>query len=1032
MVCACSGDAPPGDAHTASVEQAETIPPPPTPAAAAVLMAHDDMARTGQQPSESVLTQATVKQDFGKQYMLTVDSRIYAQPLFVPGVMINGAPHDVVYVVTENNTVYAFDANTYSTTPLWPPVNFGHWVPSTDVLPTGCLNIPDRIGITGTPVIDATANKMYFVAATKTGSTYAQTLYAIDIRTGATLDQVAVSAHATNTSGAVNPSFDPKKDNQRAGLLLAGGRVWVSWASHCSDAVSTRTYSGWVMAFNAASLATAPLAIDVGSEDDTSHPNLGNDLMHGGAGVWMGGGGLVSDGTYVWVSTGNGWLDAAHDQLGDSALRLEVATSPTPAIVVDDWFAPYNQDDLYQKDLDMSSTGMVLLPSADFPALGRRPIAAATKSGEVYLLDAYHLGGTQTGSANRICVGAEAGDCALVSTGLILGADSSGYQQKNYSTPAYWNKRLYYVGVEDTLRMYRLDTGPLWPSSYTTGSQGTYGYPGATPSISVNPLDGTAIVWTVDRDGDRGYQTGKLSFLYANSASDLTLLYSTKASYLQQDNPYNPTQFQAPTVAGGHVFIGGSTGAATNVAADDNSIGRLSIYGLELEAPNATVVAGSTTAIPITTKVRDGTNTPKVFTSLAVTGVPAGASVTFSPATLQLSAIAPATATFDAGAAVPGTYLVTWQATNSNTTFKLSTTVTITAALPTAAFMATCSGWRCTFDASTSTGANLSYSWALGNGQTATGGPILAWDYRANGTFSPQLTVSNAAGSASATHSVTVNDPPPIASFTYTCTARACNFNGTASSDVPGPLSQLAWNFGDSHTATGGTVSHTFSTNGTYQVMLTAIDSEGQLGHQTRAVSAVDNRPIAVLSVSCSNWYCTANTAGTTDDYGIATSSINWGDGTVQSGAGVPATAPHTYAANGTYTVALTVVDTGGQATTAVASVPVAWPLTAQYFTEIVAYVHPSSYSFEASASAGAFPITGYHWVWADGTVMDSTSPEVYRLITNPDDSSASPTLTVTDTSGATSTIAAPYTIIRKTQQCCTGGPVDPPDAAVE
>ncbi|HEY4238568.1 MAG TPA: PKD domain-containing protein [Kofleriaceae bacterium] len=1025
VLLACSSGPPPSDAHRSSIEQADT-----TATTAAVLTQHNDIGRTGRQLHETTLTPDVVLHDFGRLYNLTVDERVFSQPLFVPNKTVTKSgggtiTTDVVYVATEGNTIYAFDAKNYNGgAPLWSR-NFGSAVPSSDLMPDStCTPIPRAVGITGTPVIDPTMSTMYFVAATKNPQTgvYAQTLHAIDIATGndiAGTASVAISATApVNTGGTqVNRTFNAETANQRAALLLVGNQLWIAWASYCSNALYGNVYSGWVMQFDATNLATAAHIVNTGPLDDVSHPAMASPI-HGGAGVWMGASGPVSDGTKVWVDTGNGWLDIAHQQWSDSVLQLAPDSSHATLDVLD-YFTPWNADysgvpfsetyDLYFFDEDMSSTGLLLLPPSEFPSQPHM-LVGGNKRGAIYLLDADALGHhATTGLADPICTGTPNGACVLASTKPMIGGIPNTYQyavSNDYGVPAYFNGALYYAGNVDSLKRVALaQTTPVLasPAPAATSYPHTFGYPGATPSISAsNATDGDAIVWTLDHNEVTNFYA-----LYADraaSASAATLYDSSMAA--GGDGPAQPTRFQTPTIAGGHVFVGGTTGDTANT-----NNGRITVYGQMFTAPATLQIAAGnpvTATLFSDTHDADAANTARTTTYSATVSA-AGPTVTFG--TNGVAAGQPVIATISTTGAAVGTYTISWSAavtspSSGTTTYTGSTTLTIVTGPPSAAFAWSCNGWQCGFDASASTGANLTYAWTFGNGATGTAGPAASMHYHGNNTYLVTLTVTNAGGSATAQHPVTVNDPPPNAVFTYSCNGRACNFDGTGSTDTPGWITQLSWVFDEPQVASGGLVSHTFGIDGYYVVQLTAIDNEGQVGQVTHTVAAFDARPVAVLSVGCVHRLCTANASGSSDDLGIARSTIDWGDGATVNGAGVPAAAQHTYAADGTFVVWLTVVDTAGQATATHQSVTESWVLAAHYTQRGFVYATKDYLEEDASATSGPSPISFYHWVWSDGTVDDTMVPADSHWSTTGDP----PTLTVTDVAGHTSTATAPDT----------------------
>ena len=316
-----------------------------------------DNARTGANLAETQLNTTNVNaSQFGKLFSYGVDADIYAQPLVINGVSIPGkGTHDVVYVATNNNSVYAFDADDNqgaNDQPLW-QVNFNGPgvtpIPATDVGTENSIRTPGPIGIMGTPVIDQTTGTMYLVARTKetTGSTvsYVQRLHALDITSGAekfggpVVIQASVSGTGyDNVGGTV--TFNPLQENQRAGLTLANGNVYIAWASYGD----TDPYHGWVMAYSASTLQ------QVGVLCITPNGTRG--------GIWQSGQPLSVDASGdLYVATGNGDFDGVKN-FGETVLKL----SPTLAIL--DWFTPGNWAALNGGDLDLSSAGVLLVPNS--------------------------------------------------------------------------------------------------------------------------------------------------------------------------------------------------------------------------------------------------------------------------------------------------------------------------------------------------------------------------------------------------------------------------------------------------------------------------------------------------------------------------------------------------------------------------------------------------------------------------------------------------------------------------------------------
>src|ERR1700674_2068670 len=316
-----------------------------------VLTHRNDNMRTGQNTSESVLTPSSVNSTaFGKLLSLPTDGYVYAQPLYKSNVLIPAKGlRNVLFVATEHDSVYAFDANGVTTTPLWhvsfinPSVGITT-VPSDDVF---INDIVPEIGITGTPVIDPQGGTLYVVAKTKENGTYVQRLHALDITTGAekfggpAVIQASVPGTGNGSSGGTLP-FDPLIENQRAGLLLVNGVVYIAFASHGDIG----TYHGWVFGYNAATLQQVAVFNDT--------PNR----LQGG--IWQGGNGPAADSSgNVFVISGNGTFDADEEgvDFGDSFLKLNAG-----GLALVDFFTPFNQASLNANDVDLGSSGPLLLP----------------------------------------------------------------------------------------------------------------------------------------------------------------------------------------------------------------------------------------------------------------------------------------------------------------------------------------------------------------------------------------------------------------------------------------------------------------------------------------------------------------------------------------------------------------------------------------------------------------------------------------------------------------------------------------------
>jgi len=501
----------------------------------------NDIGRTGQNLNETILNTTDVNAtQFGKLFSQPVDGYVYAQPLYLPNVTVGGQSHNVVFVATENDSVYAFDADNNggsNASPLWfasllTPA-YGAAAGATTV-PSGDVgtDIQPQIGITGTPVIDPTTGTLYVVSATVEGSTFVQRLHALDVRTG--LEKfggpVTITASVPGTgNGSIDGvlSFDPEWENQRPGLLLLNGIVYIGYASHGDNG----PWHGWILSYNAATLQQTGVFC-------ASHDGVGG-------GLWMSGAGLAADVVdpvnhpfgRIFTATGNGDYTASSPytnnmDFGDSILNLDLTNgSPT----VTDEFTPFNQAQLDAFDSDVASGGVTVLPTQ---TTGVNPhlLVQTGKSGTLYLLNRENLGGYNT-----------SGDVVLQSLPDEVGSEGA------WSSAAYWNGTVYYWGVIDTLKAFPLVNGLL--TTPPAVSSETYGYPGANPVISANG-NAQGIVWTIESDA---YSNSGPAVLQAHNASNVgTTLYSSNTN-LTRDNPGPAVKFTVPTVVNGKVYVGTET-----------------------------------------------------------------------------------------------------------------------------------------------------------------------------------------------------------------------------------------------------------------------------------------------------------------------------------------------------------------------------------------------------------------------------------------------------------------------------------------
>jgi hypothetical protein len=547
---------------------------------------HNDIGRTGQNLSETALNLSNVNAtQFGKLFSQPVDGQIYAQPLYMSNVTINGATHNVVYVATEHDSVYAFDADLNSgvdASPLW-QISFlssahgaaaGATTVSSNIVST---DISPEVGITGTPVIDPTTNTMYIVGKTMENSKAVQRLHALDITSGAEKfgGPVVITATVAGTgNGSVSGSltFDPLWENQRPGLLLLNGIVYIGFAAHGDNG----PWHGWILGYNAGSLT------QVGAYNASPNGT--------GSGFWMSGEGLAADVPAgkpygrMFVPTGNGDYNATKPytnsmDYGDSHLVLDL-TNGQPTVV--DEFTTNQQATLNSQDGDVGSGGMIVLPDQTGPYA--HLAVQAGKGGTLYLLNRDNMGGYNTTT-----------DQALQEQGPIgtLGV---------WSTPAYWNGNVYYWGRFDYLKSFPLlSTGLL--STTPTKSSETYGYPGSTPSISANGTS-QGIVWSINSSGYAN-SPATSAILQAHSASNVAITLYSSATNAARDAAGVAVKFTVPTVANGKVYVGTST--------------ELDIYGL--------INGNNQTTAPVITP---GTENYSGTVSVTITDATAGASIYYT------------------------------------------------------------------------------------------------------------------------------------------------------------------------------------------------------------------------------------------------------------------------------------------------------------------------------------------------------------------------------------------------------------------
>jgi hypothetical protein len=495
----------------------------PIPSLAQVTTSQYDNFRTGATLNEKILTPQNVNvKQFGKLGAFKVDGPVYAQPLFVPGVEVPGkGTHDILYVATEHDSVYAFDASRQGDPPLW-QVSFldkakGVIVPSEDDVQ--CPFIRPEVGITSTPVIDIKTGTLYVLARTKirhaaSADEYFQHLHGLAITTGVEKfgGPKLISASVAGVgAGAANGqvAFDPLKENSRAALTLANGTLYMVWASSCD----VDPYHGWVIAYDPQTLAQKAVL--------NVNPN-GTE-----AGIWLSDTGPAVDAAgNLYLPTGNGTFDVnsgGHDY-GDSVLKLDGST-----LQIRDYFTPHDQDRISEADSDVGSSGPLLLPDQSGPH--RHLLLQPTKDSTIYVIDRDNMGKFHHDHDDLV--------------GMVK------MQGGGYGAIAYWNGRAYFAASDDTLKGYSIANGQLTPA---LSSSRKFENPGATPSISAKGTK-NAIVWAISTKTWNGPDS-KPAVLYAYDAAKLgDPLYSSEQNP-QRDRAALATRFVIPLVVNGRVYFG--------------------------------------------------------------------------------------------------------------------------------------------------------------------------------------------------------------------------------------------------------------------------------------------------------------------------------------------------------------------------------------------------------------------------------------------------------------------------------------------
>lgn len=573
--------------------------------------------RTSQNLSEPVLVKSalTGTSTMGLLFTTQLDEAVYAQPLYLPNVVINNATHNVLYVATENNTVYAMDADA-SQTPLWSrhldhtgTGALGRPVTENVDLSSSCTNfLPNyKVGITGTPVIDLSQNVPGVNNTVTTGvlyviakfaidgppTTFAQTIYALDVTTGSIIAQMDITG--TITGHPTSLTFAPKWLNQRAALLLQGGQVYAAWGSHCDSG----SWSGWLMSFQLSgnSFGKGPTAVW-----NSERESVGN-TRH--AGIWGGGSGIAGDGTYVYATTGNGAFnikptpDANSSYLpctpsstsyvycdyGESLIKL---SNSGTAFTVQDFFTPGDQANRTNNDYDLGSSGPMIINPGGNP---KNLAVQSGKEGDIYLLN---LDGTlQMGGYSGDAGSFNAATCSMSTADplpdfdavfAVYGRATRGcgvcpsYVDANecgpWTSPAWWGagsatpavSYVYLTPANGKVRQYKLCPGnnaSLGCPNQATLTAGastskSFNYPVTTPVVtSASSTSNAAVLWFVDNATYGGKPPGN-AVLYAYDATSMNGIWNSKSV----TGGIGAVKFVPPVIANGKVYVAGYPGVA--------------------------------------------------------------------------------------------------------------------------------------------------------------------------------------------------------------------------------------------------------------------------------------------------------------------------------------------------------------------------------------------------------------------------------------------------------------------------------------
>jgi hypothetical protein len=536
---------------------------------------HNDLSRDGANTQEYALAPAMITTaTFGKLFSCPVDGAVYTQPLWVPGVTINGAVRNVIYVATQHDSVFALDADANPCVQLWQAslLDSAHGGTAGEGPVTWndvgyCYgDIYPEVGVTGTPVIDPTTNTIYLVSASEGNPTnpgncsnstaaFYHKLHALDITTGNEKFNAPVIIAATvpgtgdGSSGGV-VSFTSQFHHNRSGLALGGGTVYVPFAAH-EDATP---YHGWLFGYSNSDLKVPPSVFNT-TPNGVFIPNVGG----ADGGIWGAGGAPAVDSEGdIYVATGNGVFDqgtgmSLQGDYGDSVLNLSPPTAPGASMQVNGWFSPDDEYNLEGGDVDLGSGAPVLLP--DQTVGPQHLLVQLGKDGVIYLINRDSMGFFNA-STNQVVQYFQA---------------TTGF----WGTPALWQNNLYFAGAGDVLKQFTFDPSTGFNTTSSSQSSISFGFPDASPSVS-SQGSSNGIVWAIDA-GLYGYASPNAppvngqavncypapipatctgpAILHAYNATNLAVEYWNSSIAGLRDQAGNAVKFVPPTIANGKVYV---------------------------------------------------------------------------------------------------------------------------------------------------------------------------------------------------------------------------------------------------------------------------------------------------------------------------------------------------------------------------------------------------------------------------------------------------------------------------------------------